>query len=69
MLTHSLQLQRDTILSAIEDTKAGDVSYTALLKHILSVGGVSTLIVLATQFPALGEVVLSRAKPGLDLLK
>jgi hypothetical protein len=63
------QIQRDPILIAIEGSDAGRVSYLELTKHLVSIGGVPTLIVLATQFPALGQVVLSWAKPFLDLVK
>jgi hypothetical protein len=63
------QIQRDPILSAVEGSDAGRVSYLELAKHLVSIGGVPALIVLATQFPALGQVVLSWAKPVLDLVK
>jgi hypothetical protein len=63
------QIQKDSILSVIEGSDAGRISYLELTKHLISIGGVPALIVLATQFPALGQVVLSWAKPALDLVR
>ena len=53
------QIQRDPILSLIEGSDAGKVSYLELGKHLVSIGGVPALIVLATQFPAPVGIVLS----------
>ena len=63
------EMQRNPTLSIIEGSDIGKVSYLDLAKHLLSVGGVPALIVIATQFPALAQVLTSWAKPGLDLLK
>ncbi len=64
-----VQIQKDSILSLIEGSGVGEVSYGELFKHLVSIGGVPALIVLATQFPSIADMVLSWAKPGLDLMK
>ena len=63
------QIQKDTILSLIENSTPGEVKYAELIPHLISIGGVPALIVLATQFPSIAQVILTWAKPGLDLMK
>ncbi len=64
-----VQIQRNPILSLIENSTAGQVVYADLFKHLISVGGIPALLVLATEFPSLAQFLTSWIKPGVDLMK
>jgi hypothetical protein len=62
------QMDRDAILSRMSDTKPGEVRYMLFLKHMLAVGGLPLITVLATLFPAIGSFLFSWAAPVLESL-
>ncbi len=64
-----VQIQRNPILSLIENSTAGQVVYADLVKHLISVGGIPALLVLATEFPSVAQFLTSWIKPGVDLMK
>ena len=64
-----VQIQRNTILSLIEGSPAGQVGYADLFRHLISVGGIPALLVLATKFPSLAQFLTSWIRPGVDLMK
>jgi hypothetical protein len=62
------QMDRDAILSRMSNSSPGQVRYMAFLKHMLAVGGLPILTVLATLFPAIGSYLFSWAAPILESL-
>jgi hypothetical protein len=62
-------MDRDAILSRMSDTKPGEVRYVLFLKHMLAVGGLPLITVLATLFPAIGSFLFSWAAPVLESLR
>ena len=62
------QMDRDAILSRMSDTKPGHVRYMAFLKHMLAIGGLPLITVLATLFPAIGSFLFSWAAPVMESL-
>ena len=62
------QMDRDSILSRMSNTTPGQVRYMALVKHMLAVGGLPIITVLATLFPAIGSYLFSWAGPILESL-
>jgi len=62
------QMDRDAILSRLSDTAPGQVRYMAFLKHMLAVGGLPLLTVLATLFPSIGSFLFSWAAPVMESL-
>jgi hypothetical protein len=62
------QMDRDSILSRMSNSTPGQVRYMAFLKHMLAVGGLPIVTVLATLFPAIGKYLFSWAGPILESL-
>ena len=62
------QMDRDGILSRMSNSAPGQVRYMAFLKHMLAVGGLPIVTVLATLFPAIGSYLFSWAAPILESL-
>ncbi len=62
------QMDRDSILSRMSNSTPGQVRYMAFLKHMLAVGGLPIITVLATLFPAIGKYLFSWAAPILESL-
>ncbi len=62
------QMDRDAILSRMSNSTPGQVRYMAFLKHMLAVGGLPIVTVLATLFPAIGSYLFSWAGPILESL-
>ncbi len=62
------QMDRDAILSRMSNTVPGQVRYMAFLKHMLAVGGLPLVTVLATLFPSIGSFLFSWAGPVLETL-
>jgi hypothetical protein len=60
------QMDRDAVLSRMSNSTPGQVRYMAFLKHMLSVGGLPILTVLATLFPAIGKFLFSWAAPIVE---
>ena len=60
------QMDRDAILSRMSNSTPGQVRYMAFLKHMLAVGGLPVITVLATLFPAIGSFLFSWAAPILE---
>ncbi len=62
------QMDRDAILSRMSNSTPGQVRYMAFLKHMLAVGGLPLITVLATLFPAIGKYLFSWAAPIVESL-
>jgi hypothetical protein len=62
------QMDRDAILSRLSNTTPGKFHYGSFLKHMLAVGGLPLITVLATLFPAIGNLLFSWAGPVLENL-
>ena len=62
------QMDRDGVLSRMSNSAPGQVRYMAFLKHMLAVGGLPIITVLATLFPAIGSYLFSWAGPILESL-
>ncbi len=62
------QMDRDGILSRMSNSTPGQVRYMAFVKHMLAVGGLPIVTVLATLFPAIGSYLFSWAAPILESL-
>ncbi|QNI31120.1 hypothetical protein H7849_18730 [Alloacidobacterium dinghuense] len=62
------QMDRDAILSRMSNSTPGQVRYMAFVKHMLAVGGLPIVTVLATLFPAIGSYLFSWAAPILESL-
>ena len=56
------------ILSRMGNSVPGQVRYMAFVKHMLAVGGLPIVTVLATLFPAIGSYLFSWAAPILESL-
>lgn len=57
------QMDRDAILSRMSNSIPGRVRYAALLKHLVAVGGLPFITVLATLYPAIGSSLFSWLGP------
>jgi hypothetical protein len=62
------QMDRDAILSRMSNSTPGKVRYMAFVKHMLAVGGLPIITVLATLFPAIGSYLFSWAGPIMESL-
>jgi hypothetical protein len=62
------QMDRDVVLSRMGNSTPGQVRYMSFVKHMLSVGGLPILTVVATLFPAIGKFLFSWATPILESL-
>jgi hypothetical protein len=62
------QMDRDSILSRMSNSTPGQVRYMALVKHMLAVGGLPIITIIATLFPAIGSYLFSWAGPILESL-
>lgn len=62
------QMDRDAVLSRMSNSTPGQVRYMAFLKHMVAVGGLPAITVLATLFPAIGKFLFSWAAPILESL-
>lgn len=63
-----VQFQKNAMLSKLEGSTPGEVSYAQLAFHLLTVGGVPLLALATAQFPALGQFVFSLLRPVLGAL-
>jgi hypothetical protein len=61
-----VQMDRDGILSRLDNTEAGRASLFSVGLRLLSVGGVPLLAVAASQFPAMAEFLGSWVRPMLE---
>jgi hypothetical protein len=59
------QFQRNGMLSRLEGSIPGQVSYGQLALHLLSVGGLPLLAIVTSQFPAVAELAFSFFRPVL----
>ncbi|HYM06362.1 MAG TPA: hypothetical protein VEU11_07345 [Terriglobales bacterium] len=66
-LTAIVQMNRNTIMSYLADSKPGKLDGNLL--HILSFGALPLVTVLAAQFPAVGGFLFSWVKPALETLR
>jgi hypothetical protein len=62
------QMDRDAILSRMSNSTPGKVRYMAFVKHMLAVGGLPIVTILATLFPAIGSYLFSWAGPIMESL-
>jgi len=62
------QMDRDAILSRMSNSTPGQVRYMAFVKHMLAVGGLPIVTLLATLFPAIGSYLFSWAAPIMESL-
>lgn len=62
------QMDRDAVLSRLNNNSPGEFHYGAFLKHMLAVGGLPMLTILSTLFPAIGSFLFSWAGPILENL-
>jgi len=62
------QFQRNAMLSRLEGSTPGQVSYGQLALHLLSVGGLPLLAIVTSQFPAVAEFAFSFFRPVLGAL-
>ena len=63
------QFQRNSILSRLEGSTPGKVSYGQLAFHLLSVGGLPLLAIVTSQFPAIANFAFSFFRPVLGALR
>jgi hypothetical protein len=62
------QMDRDPILSRMSNSTPGRVRYAALIKHLIAIGGLPFITVLATLFPAIGSSLFSWLGPLFETL-
>ncbi len=62
------QFQRNGMLSRLEGSTPGQVSYGQLALHLLTVGGLPLLAIVASQFPSIADFVFSFFRPVLGAL-
>jgi hypothetical protein len=62
------QFQKNAMLSRLEGSAPGDVSYTQLATHLFAVGGLPLLAIVIAQFPSFGQFVFSLLRPVLGAL-
>jgi hypothetical protein len=63
-----VQFQRNGMLSRLEGTAPGEVSYLQVAFHLFTVGGLPLLAILTSQFPAVAQLVFSIFRPVLGAL-
>lgn len=63
------QMDRDAVLSRMSNTAPGQVRYMAFVKHMLAVGGLPLITIMATLFPSIGSFLFSWASPVLEALR
>ncbi|HVW76621.1 MAG TPA: hypothetical protein VHB45_03340 [Alloacidobacterium sp.] len=63
------QMDRDAVLSRMSNTAPGQVRYMAFVKHMLAVGGLPLITIMATLFPSIGGFLFSWASPVLEALR
>jgi hypothetical protein len=63
-----VQFQRNAMLSRLEGSTPGQVSYGQLALHLLSVGGLPLLAIVTSQFPAVAQFAFSFFRPVLSAL-
>ncbi|HEX3435351.1 MAG TPA: hypothetical protein VHT24_01180 [Pseudacidobacterium sp.] len=63
------QMDRDAVLSRMGNTTPGRVRYMTLLRHMIAVGGLPLITVLATLFPSIGSALFSWAGPLFESLR
>jgi hypothetical protein len=63
-----VQMDRDSILSRMSETPPGKVDRSALLWHMLSVGGLPAITALSALFPSVGNFFFSWLQPVLSSL-
>jgi hypothetical protein len=61
-----VQMDKDPILSRLEHSDVGKVTYASVAKNFLNIGGVPLVAVLASQFPTVGHALLFWVKPILS---
>ncbi|HLZ11320.1 MAG TPA: hypothetical protein VKP58_01920 [Candidatus Acidoferrum sp.] len=62
------QMHRDAILSRLTETSAGELGWDFWIKFV-SAGAIPVLSLLASQFPAINNVLFSWLEPALQALK
>jgi hypothetical protein len=62
------QFQRNGMLSRLEGSTPGQVSYAQLALHLLTVGGLPLLAVVTSQFPAIAKFAYTVFRPVLGAL-
>jgi hypothetical protein len=63
MIWAFLEMERDTILSFMNNTKAGEVGKSSFLLRVTSFGILPLLSVLASHFPSIGQYLFSWVQP------
>jgi hypothetical protein len=63
------QFERNGILSRLEGSTPGKVSYGQLALHLLGVGGLPLLAIVTSQFPAIANFAFSFFRPVLGALR
>jgi len=61
-----VSIERHPLLSRLEGSTAGKASFLQVAGQLLSIGGLPLLAVLASQFPAMGDFLLSWVRPVLE---
>jgi hypothetical protein len=62
------QFERNGMLSRLQGTTPGQVSYGQLALHLMSVGGLPLLAIVTSQFPAISSFAFSFFRPVLGAL-
>jgi hypothetical protein len=61
-----VQMDKDGILSRLENSTEGKVSYGGVLSHVIRLGGIPLLAILASQFPEISDFLFSWVRPALS---
>ena len=62
-------IQRNSMLSRLENGSGDGTSYLQIAGHLLTVGGLPALALLASQFPAVAQFAFSWLRPVLGVLR
>jgi hypothetical protein len=61
------QMDRDALLSRINNTRAGHIE-PGLFLHLASYGGIPLIALVASQFPSVGRFLFSWVEPALEAI-
>jgi hypothetical protein len=61
-----VSIERHPLLSRLDGSSAGKASFLQVAGQLLSIGGLPLIAVLASQFPAMGDFLLSWVRPVLE---